>query len=209
VLSPSTGIIDTHGLMLSLRGELEAAGGAVALLSPVESVALGADAHRVEVSGESAMALSAPIVINAAGLWAPSLASRFEGLPDGEAPRAWFAKGSYFTLSGKAPFTRLIYPMPDAAGLGVHLTLDLGGQARFGPDVEWIDPDSADDIDYRVDPARADAFYAEIRRYWPEPARWRAAAGLQRRAAEARRPGRCGERLRHPRSGRARACAAS
>jgi L-2-hydroxyglutarate oxidase LhgO len=167
LLSPSTGIIDTHALMLSLRGELEAEGGAVALLSSAESVKLAADEHLVEVGGESAMELSARIVVNAAGLWAPSLASRFIGLPEGEAPRPWFAKGSYFTLSGKAPFTRLVYPMPEAAGLGVHLTLDLGGQARFGPDVEWIAPASADDIDYRVDPARADAFYAEIRRYWP------------------------------------------
>jgi len=167
MLSPSTGIVDTHGLMLSLQGDLEAAGGALALLSPVDAVALGTNAHVVQAGGESAMELEARIVVNAAGLWAPSLARHVTGLPPNEVPQAHYAKGSYFSLSGKSPFSRLIYPMPEAAGLGVHLTLDLAGQARFGPDVEWIAPASPADIDYRVDPARAAVFYDAIRDYWP------------------------------------------
>ena len=116
---------------------------------------------------ETVWTLEAGVLVNAAGLWAPALASRFEGLAARHVPRAYFAKGNYYALSGRAPFSRLIYPVPEAAGLGVHLTLDLGGQARFGPDVEWIEPDAQGQLDYRVDPARADGFYAEIRRYWP------------------------------------------
>jgi L-2-hydroxyglutarate oxidase LhgO len=107
--------------------------------------------------------LLAPVVVNAAGLHAPDLARRFVGMPTGLLPQAHYAKGNYFTLAGRAPFSRLIYPVPEAAGLGVHLTLDLGGQAKFGPDVQWVD--SADDL--QVDPRRGDAFYAEVRRYWP------------------------------------------
>jgi L-2-hydroxyglutarate oxidase LhgO len=102
-------------------------------------------------------------VVNAAGLWAPDLARCFVGLPAEAVPPAHYAKGNYFTLSGRAPFSRLIYPVPEAAGLGVHLTLDLGGQAKFGPDVQWVD--SPDDL--VVDPARGAGFYAEVRKYWP------------------------------------------
>ena len=102
-------------------------------------------------------------MVNAAGLGAPALARRFEGLAPALVPQAHFAKGNYFTVSGRAPFSRLVYPVPEAAGLGVHLTLDLGGQAKFGPDVQWVD--SADDL--VVDPARGNGFYAEVRRYWP------------------------------------------
>jgi len=123
--------------------------------------------HRVAVGGESPMALSARYLVNAAGLWAPALAQRMRGLAEQHVPKAYFAKGSYFSLAGRAPFSHLIYPVPEEAGLGVHLTLDLAGQARFGPDVEWLAVDSPEQIDYRVDPARAAAFYAEIRRYWP------------------------------------------
>ena len=107
--------------------------------------------------------LLATSVVNAAGLHAPALARRFEGLDERLVPGAYFAKGNYFTLSGRSPFQRLIYPVPEAAGLGVHLTIDLGGQAKFGPDVQWVD--SPDDL--VVDPARGEAFYAEVRRYWP------------------------------------------
>jgi L-2-hydroxyglutarate oxidase LhgO len=167
LLSPETGIVDSHGLMLALQGDLEAAGGALALCSPAQGVRCGQDAHVVAVGGEAPMELGARIVVNAAGLWAPGLAAAMQGLPPSAVPQGHHAKGNYFSLAGHAPFSRLVYPVPEQAGLGVHLTLDLAGQARFGPDVEWLPPGPADAIDYRVDPARADRFYAEIRRYWP------------------------------------------
>ncbi|HEV7914873.1 MAG TPA: NAD(P)/FAD-dependent oxidoreductase [Albitalea sp.] len=168
LLSPSTGIIDSHGLMLALQGDMEAAGGALALLSPVRAVRCGTPAHVLDIGGDTAMELAARIVVNAAGLHAPWVAARMQGLPADRVPQAHFAKGNYYSLAGRAPFSRLIYPIPEEAGLGVHLTLDLAGQARFGPDVEWLSVTTPEQIDYRVDPARADAFYAEIRRYWPE-----------------------------------------
>jgi L-2-hydroxyglutarate oxidase LhgO len=158
--SPSTGIVDSHALMLSLQGDLEGAGGMLALKSPVARAQCADDA--IVLVAEDGTALRCRSVVNAAGLGAPALARRFEGLPASAVPAARFAKGNYFTLAGRAPFSRLIYPVPEAAGLGVHLTLDLGGQAKFGPDVEWIDS-----IDYNVDPHRADKFYAAVRRYWP------------------------------------------
>ncbi len=167
LLSPETGIVDSHGLMLALLGDLEHYGGALALQSPVLGLQCGTDAHVVEVGGELPMVLSARIVVNAAGLWAPGLAAVERGLPEVQRPQAFHAKGNYFSLAGRAPFGRLIYPVPEQAGLGVHLTLDLAGQARFGPDVQWLEPGDPDAIDYRVDPARAEGFYAEIRRYWP------------------------------------------
>lgn len=165
--SPETGIVDSHGLMLALQGDLESAGGALALCSPVLGVRAGAGRHEVAVGGDAPMALGARIVVNAAGLWAPGLAAQTQGLGAEHVPQGHHAKGNYFALAGRAPFSRLIYPVPEAAGLGVHLTLDLAGQARFGPDVQWLPPGSPDAIDYRVDPSRGDAFYAEIRRYWP------------------------------------------
>lgn len=168
LLSPDTGIVDSHALMLALQGDLEAAGGALALQSPVSGVRLGQDRLVVEVGGESPMQLASGVVVNAAGLWAPGLAEQMSDLAPGHRPQAFHAKGNYFSLAGRAPFDRLIYPVPEQAGLGVHLTLDLAGQARFGPDVQWLPPGSPDDIDYRVDASRADAFYAEIRRYWPD-----------------------------------------
>ena len=167
ILSPSTGIIDSHGYMLALQGDLEAAGGAVAFASPVVHVACRPGEFIVRTGGDAATTLQTSLLINAAGLWAPWLARQFDGLAPGCVPRAYFAKGNYYSLAGRAPFSRLVYPVPEAAGLGVHLTLDLSGMARFGPDVEWIEPDAQQRIDYRVDPRRADAFYAEIRRYWP------------------------------------------
>ncbi len=165
--SPSTGIVDSHGLMLALQGDLEAHGGALALRSPALSVAREGAAHVVEIGGEAPMALGARLVVNAAGLWAPGVAAAIAGLAPQQVPTARYAKGNYFALAGRAPFSRLIYPVPEEAGLGVHLTLDLAGQARFGPDVEWIAPATPDAIDYRVDAQRAAAFEAEIRRYWP------------------------------------------
>lgn len=159
--SPSTGIVDSHALMLSLLGDLENAGGMLALKSPIASAECGADA--IVLVAEDGTALRCSTVVNAAGLDAPELASRFKGLPAAAIPKAHFAKGNYFTLSGRAPFTRLIYPVPEPGGLGVHLTLDLGGQAKFGPDVQWVE--SAGDL--VVDPARGEGFYAEVRKYWP------------------------------------------
>lgn len=162
--SPATGIIDSHALMLALQGDLERHDAVLALRSPVLSVTSNEQGHLLQVGGDAPMELAANWVVNAAGLWAPGLACRMK-LRD--VPTALYAKGSYFSLVAASPFSRLIYPLPQAAGLGVHLTLDLAGQARFGPDVEWINPTSPADIDYRVDAARADGFYAEIRRYWP------------------------------------------
>ena len=167
LLSPSSGIIDSHGLMLALQGDLERAGGAVALRSPVLAVQCGDGLHRLEIGGDEPMTLLARRVVNAGGLHAPAIAAAMQGLVAGSVPRARFSKGSYFALAGRAPFARLIYPMPQDAWLGVHLTLDLGGQARFGPDAEWLDVGRPEDIDYRVEPARAAGFYDDVRRYWP------------------------------------------
>ena len=161
VFSPSTGIVDSHALMLALQGDFENAGGMVVLNSPLEAADCSQDAiHLITQDGTR---LHARMVINAAGLQAPALASRFKGLGARVVPQAFFAKGNYFTLSGQAPFTHLIYPLPQAAGLGVHLTLDLGGQAKFGPDVQWVDSDD----DLAVDATRSESFYAEVRKYWP------------------------------------------
>lgn len=159
--SPSTGIVDSHALMLALQGDVEHAGGMVVLNSALASAEHVQTAiHLVAADGTR---LQAKTVVNAAGLQAPALAGCFKGLDPRHVPRAYFAKGNYFTLSSRAPFKHLIYPVPQAAGLGVHLTLDLGGQAKFGPDVQWVS--SPDDL--AVDPARGDAFYAEVRKYWP------------------------------------------
>lgn len=169
LLSPSTGIVDSHGLMLALQGDLERAGGAVGLASTVQAIVASAEGHVLRVRSEGVeMELQARIVVNAAGLWAPAVAAATEGLDAQFAPQAHFSKGCYFALAGRAPFERLVYPLPQDAWLGVHLTLDLGGQARFGPDAQWL-PDVTDPaaIDYQVDPARAEAFYADVRRYWP------------------------------------------
>mgnify|MGYP001377294834 CR=1 FL=1 len=163
--SPSTGIVDSHGLMLALQGDLERAGGAVALGSALASAVLSPQGHVLHMADGTEIATR--FLVNAAGLDAVPLAHRLDGLDAQHVPRLHLAKGSYFTLAGKAPFSRLIYPAPVDAWLGVHLTLDLGGQARFGPDLEWLASDDPAQIDYRVDPARGDAFYAAVRRYWP------------------------------------------
>lgn len=164
--SPSTGIFDTHAYMLSLRGEIEDHGGAMALNAPVTRIDIHDAQFTVHVGGAEPTKLTCRHLVNAAGLWAPALARRIEGLSAAPIPQARYAKGNYFTLATRAPFARLIYPMHNNAGLGIHLTLDMGGQARFGPDVEWIDVEN-ETPDYRVEPARGDLFYDAIRRYWP------------------------------------------
>ena len=161
--SPSTGVIDSHALMLALLGDAQSHGAMLAFLSRLERAKVGANGSiELEVGGAEPMQLAARTVVNAAGLTAPSVARRIEGFPAGKAPPEFYAKGNYYSLIGKSPFSRLVYPVPEPGGLGVHVTIDLGGQARFGPDVEWIDR-----IGYDVDPRRADRFYAAIRRYWP------------------------------------------
>ena len=160
--SPSTGIVDSHGLMLAMQGDLENAGGMVVFHAKVQSAKVVADG--VELSMADGMQLHAQLVVNAAGLQAPGLDAAFDGFPQERVPKAFYAKGNYFTLTGKAPFSHLIYPVPEEAGLGVHLTLDMGGQAKFGPDVQWVD----NEFDLQVDPERALKFYDEIRKYWPE-----------------------------------------
>ncbi|KAF2394383.1 NAD(P)/FAD-dependent oxidoreductase [Pseudomonas frederiksbergensis] len=160
--SPSTGIVDSHGLMLALQGDAEAAGASVAFHTPLLAARCIEQGFELQMGGVQPMTLSCRELINSAGLSAPEVASRISGLPHQYVPEARLCKGSYFSFSGRAPFRHLVYPAPESAGLGVHMTLDLGGQARFGPDVEWVDH-----IDYRVDPRRADGFYQAIRRYWP------------------------------------------
>jgi L-2-hydroxyglutarate oxidase LhgO len=165
VHSPSTGIVDSHGLMLALQGDLENAGGLVACHSRVERLRVVAGG--IEVHAADGTVLQARSVVNAGGLHACALGMRTEGLDPARVPRPRYAKGSYFTLAGRSPFQRLVYPAPEPdkplAGLGVHLTIDLGGQVKFGPDVQWVD----DPGDLLVDPARSEAFYAEVRKYWP------------------------------------------
>ena len=160
--SPSTGIVDSHALMLSFQGEAEERGAMIAYHAPVAGCRVEDDGILVDVGGATPMTLKAERLVNAAGIWAPAVARTIDGLDPASVPRDYLCKGNYYTLAGKSPFTRPVYPVPEKAGLGVHVTVDLAGQARFGPDVEWIDT-----IDYDVDPARADAFYAAIRRYWP------------------------------------------
>ncbi|WP_374299649.1 NAD(P)/FAD-dependent oxidoreductase [Ferrovibrio sp.] len=163
LLSPSTGIIDSHGLMLAYLGEAEEHGAMLALGSPVLRGTATNDGIVIETGGQDPMQLKARLVINAAGLSAQRIAASIDGIRTDSVPGCYYAKGNYFILSGmKPPFSRLIYPVPEPGGLGTHVTIDLGGQMRFGPDVEWIDA-----IDYAVDPARGEKFYAAVRRYWP------------------------------------------
>ncbi|MDF8335277.1 NAD(P)/FAD-dependent oxidoreductase [Novosphingobium cyanobacteriorum] len=168
LLSPSTGIVDSHSLMQALLGEAEAHGGMLVANSPVERISRAEGLWQVHIPGEADPVVCAPILVNSAGLGAQALASAIEGLDPSFIPPLHLARGVYFTHSGKVPFSHLIYPVPEPGGLGTHLTLDLGGQARFGPDVEWIDR-----IDYTVDPARHSKFAAAAQRIWPalDPAR--------------------------------------
>jgi len=157
--SPSTGIIDSHALMLAYLGDAQAAGAVVALKSRFDRAVLRDRGFVVQVGTTS---IQTELLVNSAGLRAPSVARSVEGYPLAQAPRELYAKGNYYSLARRAPFSRLVYPVPEPGGLGVHVTLDLGGRARFGPDVEWVDR-----IGYEVDPRRAERFYAAIRRYWP------------------------------------------
>lgn len=163
LLSPSTGIIDAHGLMLSLQGEAEQHGAAVALNSPVIGGRVEDGRFVIEVGGAEPTTLTCGALVNAAGLGAQAMARKLNGLNPAIVPPQFLAKGHYFSLSGRSPFQRLIYPMPEQAALGIHVTLDLAGQARFGPDIKWVDA-----IDYDVEPARADLFYRAIRAYYPD-----------------------------------------
>lgn len=162
LLSPSTGIIDSHAYMLALRGEIEDAGGALAFHAPLMRGKSVTGGFQIEVGGEAPMTIGCRLLVNSAGLHAPSIAHTIEGMPEHLIPKPYYAKGNYFSCSARAPFSHLIYPVPEPGGLGVHLTIDMGGQAKFGPDVEWVEKP-----DYTVDPARAERFYPAIRRYWP------------------------------------------
>lgn len=162
LLSPSTGILDSHGYMLALQGDAEEAGAVIAFMTPVVGGQVMNEGIRLDCGGAMPMSLAADLVINSAGLWAQAVAATIDGVPGDSVPPTYYCKGNYYTLSGKPPFRRPIYPVPEKAGLGVHVTVDLGGQVRFGPDVEWVDR-----IDYDVDPSRADKFYAAVRKYYP------------------------------------------
>ena len=164
LLSPSTGMLDSHGLMLAYQGEAEDHGAAIAFNSPVVAGWIERNGFLLEAGGPHPTQIACDLLINSAGLWAQEVARTIEGIPRETVPVRYLAKGSYFTLSGKPPFRRLIYPAPEVnfASLGLHATVDLAGQVRFGPDVEWVDR-----IDYDVDPRRAAMFYETIRRYYP------------------------------------------
>jgi L-2-hydroxyglutarate oxidase LhgO len=162
LLSPSSGIVDSHALMLSLQGEFEDRGGMLALNAPLVGGAVGGTRLRVEVGGAARQRLTCARLINCAGLAAQQVARRLAGDAAVQVPPLHYAKGNYFALPSRAPFRHLVYPVPEAAGLGIHLTLDLAGQARFGPDVEWVETET-----YAVDPARRPRFEQAIRRYWP------------------------------------------
>jgi L-2-hydroxyglutarate oxidase LhgO len=163
LLSETTGIIDSHAFMLALLGEAEAHGATLVCRAPATGGRVSETGIELAIGGAEPMHLRARLLVNAAGLMAPALARSLAGMPTEKVPGTWWARGNYFTLAGRSPFSRLIYPVPVPGGLGTHLTLDLAGQARFGPDVEWIDT-----ISYEVDPRRGDGFYAAIRRYWPD-----------------------------------------
>ena len=166
--SPATGIVDSHALMLALLGEAEDHGALLALRSPVERVrVIAGGGFEVVVGGAEPTRIGARALVNAAGLHACALARAIDGLDPRHVPAPHWARGHYFACSGRAPFSRLIYPLPEPGGLGIHLTLDLGGQARFGPDVQWLPVAPRGAEDYAVDPALAGAFERSVRRYWP------------------------------------------
>lgn len=167
LVSPETGVFDAQGYMLALRGEIEDAGGAVALATPVMRVEQAAGQLCVVAGGAEPARVMTRWFVNSAGLYAQKLAARIEGLEAAHIPLLRLAKGCYFGCSGRAAFSRLIYPAPVDGGLGVHLTLDTAGRMRFGPDVEWLSENDPDAIDYRVDESRSDRFARAVRRYWP------------------------------------------
>lgn len=162
-VSRTTGIVDSHGLMLALQGDLENAGGMVAFEAPVAAAEIGPQGIVLQTGGAAPAEITARLLVNAAGHFAPKFLADLKGFPAAWIPRQWYAKGNYFALTGRQPFSRLVYPMPDTAGLGVHATIDLQGRCRFGPDVQWVE----NEHDLVVDPARSASFYAAIRSYWP------------------------------------------
>ena len=169
IYSPSTGLVDSHALMLALQGDIENAGGVIALRSPVvggrvdsDAVVLSVASNDGQAGPDEQMELSCNLVINSAGHGSWDVANAIDGVNKKTIPPHHMAKGNYFLLKGRAPFSHLIYPLPGSASLGIHYTLDLGGQGRFGPDVEWVES-----LDYGVDPTRAESFYASIKNYWP------------------------------------------
>lgn len=166
--SPVSGIFDSHAYFLALQGELEDAGGSLAFGTPLLSGAVEAGHVRLDTGGAAPATIRARTVINAAGHHAAPVAAAIQGPHTRALPRTWFTKGNYFSLQGRVPFSRLIYPMPTTSSLGLHLTIDLGGSGKLGPDAEWLSEGAAPPFDYRVDPARAAVFLAEARRYWPE-----------------------------------------
>jgi L-2-hydroxyglutarate oxidase LhgO len=163
LLSNTTGIIDSHALMLSLQGDAEAAGATVQLRTPFAEASFGSSSVTLRTGGAEPAEIETGLLVNAAGLKAWDVSARLHGLDPKTIPPRHLAKGSYFSMTERAPFSRLIYPVPMSGGLGIHLTFDLGGEARFGPDVEWVAA-----VDYAVDPSRKQAFCAAIRRYWPD-----------------------------------------
>jgi len=163
LISPQSGVFDSHGYMLALQGEIEAGGGAVVLSTPFEGAApLAGGGFSVRAGGEAPTGLTCRYLVTAPGLSAQAVAARIEGFPQETIPKAHYGKGMYFRLVGKAPFSRLIYPPPIHGALGTHYRRDLGGQAVFGPDLTYVDA-----LDYSVDPAAAPAFAAYIRKFWP------------------------------------------
>jgi L-2-hydroxyglutarate oxidase LhgO len=163
LLSPETGVVDSHALMLSLLGDCEAAGGSLALNTPIAGWRRETDGFSVDFGGADPATYSVRSIVNSAGHGAPRLLGRLAGFPAEHVPVQHYAKGNYFALTGKQPFSHLVYPIPEAAGLGIHATIDMGGRVKFGPDVEWVEHDQ----DLIVDAARAEKFYAAIRTYWP------------------------------------------
>lgn len=161
--SPGTAIVDSGALMLALQGDIEAAGGVVVCRAPVLSAEATGQGFLVVTGGEGAMRLSCRLLVNSASLDAPALARTIVGYDPAHAPQAFLAKGNYFALSGvRSPFRGLVYPVPEPGGLGIHATVDMGGQVRFGPDVQWIEA-----IDYTPDASRVARFAEAIRDYWP------------------------------------------
>jgi len=161
-LSPSTGIVDSHALMLAYQGDAENSGATVVLKSPVTSGAVGPAGIVLNVGGDEPMTIACTSVVNCAGLFAQNVARSIEGIPAASIPPQYFAKAHYYTLSGKPPFGRLVYPVASNVHLGVHVTVDMAGQIRFGPDVSWVDS-----VDYSFDHARGPLFYEAIRKYYP------------------------------------------
>ncbi|HVP60692.1 MAG TPA: NAD(P)/FAD-dependent oxidoreductase [Myxococcaceae bacterium] len=162
LFSPSTGIVDSHGLMEALRADAEAAGAQVLLRTPVLSGRVEDGGVSLALGGDEPSTVGFRLVVNCAGPWAQTIARRIDGVPAGSVPPQRFARGHYFVLSGQVPFHHLVYPVPEPGGLGTHVTLDLAGRARFGPDVQWVDG-----VEYAFDEARVDAFYRSIRSYYP------------------------------------------